>query len=261
MRKGHPNINFWISNNLFHWFILKPILEKVIYFWVPKTRDASLTTSTKETLNGILIDSELNFDQHVSSICSKASKKLHAPGCIATFMLFEKRRTLIKAFIEFQFNYCPLICMFHWRIMNNKINCIHERALRLVYSDHVYSFDELLKKDQSFYIHDRNIQSLAKELYKSFQGLSPSIMKNVFHLKTNIPYNLRSRSELYCGNPRIVKYWIDTISYLAPKIWYLVPNAIKSSKSLDFLKSKIIQLEPDCPCRLCKHYFQHVGLI
>ena len=63
--------------------------------------------------------------------------------------------------------------MFHSRTMNNKINCIHERALRLVYSDHVSSFDELLKKDQSFSIHHTNIQSIAIELYKFFHGLSP----------------------------------------------------------------------------------------
>ena len=72
LAQEHPNSNFWISNKLFHWLILKPTLEKVIYFWVPKPLDASLTTSTKETLNGILIDSELSFDQHVSSIYSKA---------------------------------------------------------------------------------------------------------------------------------------------------------------------------------------------
>ena len=66
-------------------------------------------------------------------------------------------------------------------------------------------------------------------------------MKNVFHFNTNIPYNLRSRSELYSRNPKTVKYGTETISYLAPKIWSLVPNAIKSSKSLDVFKSKIIQ--------------------
>ena len=64
--------------------------------------------------------------------------------------------------------------MFRSRIMNNKINRIHERALSLVYSDHISSFDELLKKDRSFCIHHRNIQSLAIELYKFLHGLSPS---------------------------------------------------------------------------------------
>ena len=82
--------------------------------------------STKETLLGNLIDLELSFDQRISSICSKASKKLHALGCIATFMSFKKRRTLMKAFIESQFNYCPL--MFHSRTINNKIAFMKERC-------------------------------------------------------------------------------------------------------------------------------------
>ena len=101
----------------------------------------------------------------------------------------------MKAFIEYQFNYCPLIWMFHSRIMSNKINRIHERGLSLVYYDYVSSFDKLLKKDRSFSIHHRNIQGLAIELYKFFHGLSPSNTKNYYlkyylHLDTSIPYNL-----------------------------------------------------------------------
>ena len=98
-----------------------------------------------------------------------------------------------------------LLSLFHPRTMNNKINCIHERALRLVYSGHIYSSDELLKKDRSFSIHNRNIQSLVIEIYKFFHGLSRRTIKNFFHLNTNIPYNLRLRSELYCRNPETVK--------------------------------------------------------
>ena len=179
-----------------------------------------------------MIDSELSSDQHVSFICGKASKILHALGRIATFISFKKRRTVMKAFMESQFNYCPLMWMFHSRIMNNKINRIHERALRLVFSGHVSSFEELFKKDRSFSIHHRNIQSLTIELYKFFRGLSPTIMKNVFHLNTNIPYNLRPCSELYSRNPKTVKHGTETKSYLAAKIWSLVPHTRKSRKSL-----------------------------
>ena len=151
--------------------------------------------------------------------------------------------------------------MFHSRTMNNKINRIHERTLRLAFSDHVSSFDELLKKYRSFSIQHVNIQSVAIELDIFFHGISLSIMENVFHFNTNIPYNLRSRSELCRRNPRTVKYGTETTSYLPPEIWSLVPHAIKSSKSLDVFKSNIRQWEPNSPCRLCKNYLQHVIFI
>ena len=77
--------------------------------------------------------------------------------------------------------------MFHSRTMNNKINRIYERAWTLVYSDYVSSFDELLKKDRSFPIHQRNIQSLAIELYFFFTVFlqvswkMSSISTQIFH--------------------------------------------------------------------------------
>ena len=52
-------------------------------------------------------------------------------------MSLEKRTTSMKVFIESQFNYCHLTWMLHSRTLNNKSNCIHERALRTVYFDHV----------------------------------------------------------------------------------------------------------------------------
>ena len=184
-----------------------------------------------------MLDSELSFDQHTSSICSKARKKLHALGRIATLVSFNKHRTLMKAFIQSQFNYCPLIWMLHSKTMNNKMNRIHERALRLVYSDHV---------------------SLN---FTNFFTVFLEVSWKISSISTQVFHTILGRNDLYSRNPKIVKYGTETISYLAPKMWSQVPNAIKSSKSLDVFKSKIRQWEPDCPCRLCKNYLQHVGFI
>ena len=64
--------------------------------------------------------------------------------------------------------------------MNNKINHIHERALRLVYDDYTSTFQELLRKDESVSIHHRNIQNVAVEMFKIKNELCPEILKGIF---------------------------------------------------------------------------------
>ena len=72
----------------------------------------------------------------------------------------------MKSFVTSQFSYCPLIWMFHSRRLNNKINSIHERALKITYQDNTSTFQELLNKDNSVSIHHRNLQFLATEMFK-----------------------------------------------------------------------------------------------
>ena len=78
----------------------------------------------------------------------------------------QERRTIMKSFVTSQFSYCPLIWMFHSRRLNNKINSIHEGALRITYQDNVSTFQELLNKDNSVSIHHRKLQVLATECLK-----------------------------------------------------------------------------------------------
>ena len=58
------------------------------------------------------------------------------------------------------------------------MNRLHERALRVAYSDYVSSFEKLLLKDGSCTIHQRNSKVLALEIYKITHERSPSFMKD-----------------------------------------------------------------------------------
>ena len=70
-------------------------------------------SNKKEKLLGISTDATISFGHHITFLCKKASRKLHALARIAHHMDFEKQRSLMKAFVITQFNYCPLILMFH----------------------------------------------------------------------------------------------------------------------------------------------------
>ena len=90
----------------------------------------------------------------------------------------KKQRMLTNAFITSQFSYCPLVWMSHSRTMNNRINKIYEKALRLVYKDETnLSLNDLLNKDKSVSIHQINQQILATKMCKVRNDLGPEIMK------------------------------------------------------------------------------------
>ena len=88
-------------------------------------------------------------------------------------MGINKKRILIKCYIFSQFSYCPLVLMCHTRSLNSKINRIQERALRIVRRDYSSSFKELLQKDKSITIHQKNLQYLTIEIYNVRMGISP----------------------------------------------------------------------------------------
>ena len=114
------------------------------------------------------------------------NKKRNALHCLANHINLDKRKMLLKAFIESHFSYCQLIWMIYSRTLNNKINRLHEKALRMVYSDLKVNFYELLEKDGSSSIRNRNIQILAK-VFKFLNGLSPPIMNELFQVKPLAP--------------------------------------------------------------------------
>ena len=176
------------TNELFDWFemnSMKANAEKC-HLLVKSGDSASIkieesTISAKDLqrLLGVDIDNKLSFEANVTNLCNKASQKLNAISRLSPFLDFEKKKLLMNAFFYSQFNYCPLVWMCHSRKLNNRINRLHERCLRI--HDSKSSFSELLKKDNSS-IHQFFLQSLPIELYKVKNGLSTVLMSDIFKL-------------------------------------------------------------------------------
>ena len=183
---------------------------------------AKIWESNKQKLLGLNIDRNLNFNEHLSSLCRKVGNKLSVLARLSNFMSFKQRGVLLKTFIESQFGYWPLIWMFHGRRVKNKIDDLHERSLCIVYKDNYSSYVDLLAKGKSFSIHQRNIQSLAIELFKVKQNLSNVIMCNILKTRT-LTNNLRSQTDFVrdCVNTR--RYSLNSLNYFATKVWDMIP--------------------------------------
>ena len=164
------------SNNLYQWYTLnylKPNSDKYHLLGSSQEANVSVTINNENLLNSkqeklldVTIDNKFSCLPHARNICKQASKKLHALSRICKFMTQDKCRMIMKPFIDTQFSYCPLVWIFHGnRGINNTMNKIHERALRLLYNDDSSSYDELLRKDNTFTIHQRNLQKLVVEIF------------------------------------------------------------------------------------------------
>ena len=225
-----------------------------------KVGTSVIKESKEERLLGVVIDQKLNFKQHVDMVCTKASQKLHALARASTYMPKEKTRTVVRAFVMSQFSYCPLIWMFHDRRVNAKINHIHERALRIAYHDRTSSFEELLITDHSVSIHQRNLQLLVTEIYRTRMNLNPCFMKEIF-AEREILYNFRVTSNIYARRPRTTAYGLETVSFLGQNLWRDLPLHIKESRSVQYFKKEIKFWNFSCNCRLCKDFIVNLGYI
>ena len=220
----------------------------------------SVNNNNEEKTLGVTFDNDFSRKVHVKNICRKASKKRHALYRVCKYMTQHQRRTVMKAFIDSQFGYCPLVWIFHRNgTLNNTINKIQERALRLVYKDYHSTYDALLEKDGSFRVHHRHLQILPTEIYKFKNNLGPEIINDIFegcprncNLRKNKIITTRCVKSVYNGT--------ETVSFRAQNIWDITPEDLKKASSLPDFRLNIKKWKPDsCTCRLYKEFVTGVG--
>ena len=95
-----------ITNNLFEWLKNNHMKANTDKCHLLVTRDTGVTAkigefdvkdSREEKLLGLKIDAQLSFENHVYSLCKKASRKLHALARVVNFMDLAKHKSLMKA--------------------------------------------------------------------------------------------------------------------------------------------------------------------
>ena len=129
----------------------------------------------------------LRFDDHVSQICKKASKKLAVLKRICRFLTKQGKMTIYNSFIISNFNYFPLAWHF---CSTNKLEKIQERASRFINNDFTTSLQALLTSTNTAPLHVRRMKQMASEVYKIVNDIAPDYIKDLINIKQS-NYNFR----------------------------------------------------------------------
>lgn len=140
--------------------------------------DSPSKRSCCEKLLWLKIISKLIFDDHVKTICSKASDKPRTLFRTLRYKSIEKRKILVNSFFNAHFNYCPLMWMLH-SCSNNDLSW-------------QTSSEELLRKGGS--VHYKKFQT-SIEMYKVKNYIAPEVVSHIFCLQKQSQYNMRQQTD------------------------------------------------------------------
>ena len=117
----------------------------------------------------VQIDDKLNFNLHITNICSSAANQLNALIRFKQFLSFETKKVLARIFNSYfysNFNYWPLVWIFSSAKYLNKIEYLQKRALRYLYNDYESPQDILLAKSGKVTMKASRLTSLYVEFTK-----------------------------------------------------------------------------------------------
>ena len=114
-------------------------------------------------------------------------------------------------------------------LINNRINNIYEFVLRITFRNYQLTFKQSLMQNGSVYIHQRNLQILPTEIFKTTNGLKPVIMEDVFKFK-HLTNNFQNAETLNRSNVNSHKYRTETNTSSGGNI---LPNDYKALRSLN----------------------------
>ena len=203
-------------------------------------------------LLGIHLDCEFKFDEHVSHIARKATRQLNCLKRVAFALPISVKLLLYKSFVLSNFSYCPAVWHHCGKKNVDMLERIQFRALKFIYSDYNTTYAELLTKANLPSLEIGRLRSIAVEVYKALNNLSPPFINNDFNL-TSTRYNLRSGGSIQTNHSRTTKYGLHSFKNFGAMLWHQIPLEIRQASDLKTFKTMIKSwFGPNCKCAFCR---------
>ena len=213
--------------------------------------DVAVRPEASAKLLGVHLDSKLNFDNHISKLCSKASRHISAISRVSKYLDENCRFQLFHAFVRSQFQYCDIIWHFCNKKNHIKLEKLHKRALQITLNDYVSPYSELLRKANVCSLYISRVKNIALEVYKCINKTNPAFLHGLFQFNDN-RYNLRDGQKLIQPLVNTETFGQKSLRYTGACIWNKLPTNVKCAPDIKSFKSALdLWPGPVCTCGYC----------
>ncbi len=157
---------------------------------------------------------------------------------LSTILPVESKLTIFNAFIVSNFLYCPVVWHMCSKSDTKKVEKVQERALCFIYRKFESDYKSVLNlaERSSFYM-DR-LKTIATEVYKAINGMSPESSQDLFVIKANV-HDLRDNNKMKLYKFKTMTYGKHSIQYVAGILWNSINVDITNTDNVYVFKRTI----------------------
>ncbi len=203
--------------------------------------DGCTVTSSAVKNLGVILDSNLSFENHISHVTKTAFFHLRNIAKLRNMLTVSDAEKLVHAFMTSRLDYCNALLGGCPASSINKLQIVQNASARvLTRSRKYYHITPILQ-----FLHWLPIKfcisyKIVLLTYKALNDLAPAYLTNLLS-RYNPTRSLRSQNSGLLVIPRIAKSTKGgrTFSYLAPKLWNSLPDNVRGSDTLSLFKSRL----------------------
>ena len=200
---------------------------------------------------GVIFDSSLSFDHHISSVVSSGYNTLRNLWNIAGTLTGDLKLQLVHSLILSKIDYSNSLLFAASKENRNHLQKLLNSCVRFIFNltGERYSnpITPYLRKLHILPVEYRLKYKVAMFVYKCLNGLAPAYLSNLLHQKIAC-YDLLSTEDLFLMDSDIkpkTRYGRSSFSFKGPVIWNNLPADLKVCSNIASFKQK-----------LKTHYFQ-----
>ena len=204
--------------------------------------DSNIRPSSCVRNLGAWLDSKMDMEQHVNSICKSCFGQIWQIGHIRQYLTTDATKSLVNSLVTSRLDYCNALLSGVPKTILNKLQNVQNTAARVVTRTSRYCHITPIQKELHWLPTQYTVQyKILTHTYKALHDQSPVYIKELLHVYKP-RRELRSQNSsliLKVPRSRTVSYGDRSFAIIAPKLWKALPSGVRESSTLFAFKKSL----------------------